>query len=649
MLRFDYSPDEIITTTKTVLSEWKEAVDRDLTDSSELFIDVMERNVNRASRTLGPMLFLQHVATDPKVRTASRDAQQLFSQFDTEMWQRMDHFKRCQQEWDTRGKRSRNGSLSSDYLLLLERYLRNYKHHGAHLSQVDRDSLKNLINKHTELELEFDKNCSEEVTKMMLTRSELDGMDENYLSGTSADGNIHTITNAYPDVIPILEHCNIAETRKKVKHMYVTRAPQNIPILLRLNEIRQHIADLLGYENRAAFVLEDKMLNTQSEVRDMLSFVSNRLMDATKEYTTLLEKMKGSPLEDHDYLYYHNKNLKTNYDLDMQTLKDYFPLDHVLQQMLTIFATMMGLTFSERPSELASVSNETSSYEVRDQHGELMGVFYLDLFPREGKHTHAMECSILQGRASSLANPVHGTGNIHVAALVCNFTTPTADVPTLLTYDEVETLFHEFGHVIHDICSGHSQKYHSLASLSSIETDFVEAPSQLIEQWLWSISVLKRISKHYLSNDMLPDHLLQRLLSTRYVGKARDVQRQVSLAIVDQNLPTCFTVDEMKREYASTIRHYLGHHCGDGDAIATWTHQGGGYSLLYYSYTWSLIVAADLFSVFLESGDVLNPVLGRRYRQMILSKGSSSSAKSMTRSFLGRDVSTDAVMLYCGV
>jgi len=602
-------------------------------DTSEVtvenFFEPYLKNNNYYLDEISVLEFLQHVSPDPGVRSASRQAQEKWSKFAVSQAMRADIYNRM--------IAVNQQMLSGDQLRAMKHILVEYKRLGVHLPESVQQELQTLQNRMDELSIAYEKNIADYNKCLYFTTVELDGVDESFLLRTKIpDTYLHRVSHLASDVMPILEFCNVRNTRKEVFTLFDSVAfDDNIKILQELLLLRDKHARLLGYKNQVEYQTEVLMSKDGQTVNEFLTQVLTNLSPITVNYITQLRDMTpDGELHDHDYLYYHQKNLQTNYHVDHQKIQEHFPTDYVWNQMLEIYAELFGLQFKELELPHEAWHKDLRYFEVRDaETSATLGSFYIDLFPREGKYSHAAVWSIVYGRAGSRNSQV-----LPMDALICNFTPNTVDHPSVLDFRQVTTLFHEFGHVIHGILGGYRQKYLRFSG-TNVECDFVETPSQMIENWMYEPRVLKRISSPPLSDEMI-----QKLIESRKVGAARAWTRQATLALIDQKIHErgdWVNAEELISLYCEISHKYMGYHCGTGKSLGNWNHLAGGYDAQYYGYVWSRVISVDLYSKFTDSGDALNKEVGMAYRKTILEPGGSVDASEMVRNFMGRKISLE--------
>ncbi|KAG9353629.1 hypothetical protein JZ751_011750 [Albula glossodonta] len=431
----------------------------------------------------------------------------------------------------------------------------------------------------------------------------------------------YKVTLAYPHYYPLMKRCHVQETRRKMEAAFQSRCKEvNTAILEQLITLRAKVANLLGFETHADYVLEMNMAKNADSVAQFLDQFYEKLKPVGEQERRYVLELKRQECKKRGYEfdgqihawdvpYYMNQVEQVKFAVDKDRLIEYFPLEVVTEGLLSIYQDLLGLTF-RKVSHAHVWHPAVSLYSVQDVvSGEEIGQFYLDLHPREGKYGHAA-CFGLQ---PGCLGP-DGKRMLPVAAMVANFTKPTASWPSLLQHHEVETFFHEFGHVMHEICS---RTDFVDFSGTLVETDFVEVPSQMLENWVWEKEPLRRMSRHYKDGSPIPDDLLDTLIASRVANTGLMNLRQVVLSKVDQSLHTKSSADTAK-EFAKHSREILGIPATPGtNMTASFSHLAGGYDGQYYSYLWSEV--------------------GKEYRKVILEAGGSVDGADMLKSFLGRE------------
>jgi len=654
-LSWEVSKDQIEKDTDILINKVKEVYDKiGLLKKDEVSYD----NVVKASADCdcwyaierNNIDFLQHVSSNKELRDASVLADKKLSEFDVELSMRQDVFDSfvAVQElpdyktWKPEAQR------------FVERIIKNGKRDGLHLPQEVQQKIKDIKKRMSELGIDFGKNLNEENTILEFTEEQLSGLSDDFIKSLEkgSSGKLQ-VSLKYPHYFPCMKKARNPETRKTMETAFNSRCKkENSAILEELVKLRDQKAKILGYPSHAAFVLEMRMAKSPEVVAEFLTSLAKKLQPLKAEERTLFLQYKAEESEKYGYpndqkinnwdlRYFMNMAEERKYAIDHEKLKEYFPMSVVTEGLLKIYQDLLGLIFTQVDTSNVWHSDVTL-YNVQDKKTQkIIGFFYLDLFPREGKYGHAA-CFPLQ---DSCLLP-DGSRQPSVAAMVANFTKPTDTKPSLLTHDEVETYFHEFGHVMHHICS---LAEFAMFSGTSVERDFVEAPSQMLENWVWEREPLQRMSKHYENNSAIPEELLKKLTDSRKANAGVFNLRQITLGTFDQRIHTRSQCDTAA-VYSDTCSEILGIPATPGtNMAATFGHLGGGYDAQYYGYMWSEVFCQDMFASVFQKQGIMNPEVGEKYRRCILQPGGSKDAVDMLRDFLGRDPTQDAFLASKGL
>jgi len=586
--------------------------------------------------------FLKYVSPDKAVRDAAHECEKQIEKFNVDIYTRPDLYQAIQ------GYAAKGEALSGADAKLLERTVEDFRRNGLDLSVLDRARFKLLKTHLVEMESTFSKNLNEVDDVLVVSRKELDGLPQDFIDRLErTDDGAYKVTLNYPDYFPFMSNARSEDARRRLDALMKNRAyPDNVALLEEILDLRLRLATMLGYTSYAKYVLVQRMAKNPQTVSAFLERMHARLKQKAQPELARMDALKlkddpgSSGVRSWDYFYYHNQLKKSLYAVDDEEVKAYFPLDKVTAGMFDLYQHLLGVTFEEVVPAEAWYS-DVRQFAVRDARSKaLIGHFYMDLFPREGKYKHAAAFTLVGGRAEP-----GGAYRHPVAAIVANFNPPGKDQPSLLKHGEVETYFHEFGHIMHQVLTHAS--YPRFAG-TRVARDFVEAPSQMLENWVWEKDILRSISGHFRSGEPLPDDVLQHMIDAKNLDSGLRYLRQVFYATIDQ------TYHDAKLDADTSDTYRLLYDDITLLPLAQDTHPEAsfghlmGYAASYYGYMWSEVFAADMFSVFEKQG-ILDADLGRRYRETILEPGGGRDEAELVRSFLGREPSEDAFLRSIGL
>jgi len=538
------------------------------------------------------------------------------------------------------------GKLSATQQKFIHETLIAFEVNGMKLNAAGRARLKVLNDKLIDFGNQFDKNIAEYKDSVEFTGPELAGVPDVYMKPWKRSNGKYMVRVNGPNEVNITTYADNGSTRKIMFKEYWNRAyPANMGVLDSLFTYRLKFANELGYKTYAEYALVTKMAGKPLTVWNFLDDLQAKLTPHVgPELATLRElKAKQEPGQTEvypsDFAYYNKKLLDTKYKLNTDDLKPYFEMNNTLRGMFTVYEKLFNLKINEIKG-LPLWDPKLKTYELY-MDGKKMGTFYLDLYPRPNKYTHFETAPISAYRISN------GKEVLPVGSLICNFPEGTADNPSLLDHQDVVTLFHEFGHLIHFlVCHPAISSQFSFAC----KGDFVEAPSQFLENFCWNYDVLSLFAKNYKTNEPLPRALFDKLKATEKVGVSLQYIRQVWLAKMDFTFEDRFNtvkngdLDAVEKNlYTMTQSAYP----DSVHFICSFTHLNG-YGANYYGYLWSKVYAQDIFSVFEKNG-VLDQATGVRYRKDILQEGAQEDEMAMLRHFLGREPNSNAFLESLGL
>jgi thimet oligopeptidase len=581
--------------------------------TAEAVLDAWDRVSIGLEDAFGPISLLNSVHPDAAVRDAADRALVEESVFMTELFQNEQLYERVRRVLPS----------TSAQTQLRKDLLEAFEDSGVALPADKRQRFKEISERLTELAQEFGKNIRENKTVLHFTPEECAGLPQPYLDRVPRDGEGNIVVGFdYPDYLPFMMNGSNGEARKRYYVANSNRGTaRNLEILDEIVALRKEIADLYGVPSYAHYVTKRRMVENPETVARFLAEVKSVVTECEVHDLAELAEIKGSKVERWDVMYYRERLREQRYAVDQEALRDYFPTVPTLHWMLEITERLYGVRFEEA---IVPAWHEDVIYlDVKDAvTADLVGGIYLDLYPRADKYKHAAAWPVRGVSMRAARKPI--------SALVTNFNRQG------LTHSEVETLFHEFGHVLHGVLSKTEYNQHSG---TSVERDFVEAPSQMYEEWAARMESLALMRNHCPTCPAIDEELVRRLRAAKKFGSGIDYGRQHLYAAFDMALsgesPTS-AMEAWKRMESSTPMGYVESTAFPG----TFEHIASGYAAGYYGYMWAKVIALDLIAAF--GPDVMNAETGRRFREMILSRGSEEPARDLVERFLGRKVSSEA-------
>ena len=541
-------------------------------------------------------------------------------------------------------------NLDAEQQYFLEESMKGFKRAGLDLSDEKLVQLSIVRKKLAEISSKFDRNINDDQSSISVNKEVLKGLPEDFITALkrSPDGQ-YTLGVDYPTYFTVMQECAVADTRKQLFVAFQNRAyPANRDLLIELIAARNELAHLLGYNSFAEYDLEEQMVKGVARANTFLDDLIIRARKKEKqEFDLFTQDLPESVilsdqgrLQPWDSLYLMTQYKKKHYDIDEQEIAEYFPMDRTIDGLLDVYRRFFNLDFEQLPAQ-GLWSDDLRVLRVIDaENSQIIGYIVLDLFPRPNKYSHACHCSILH---SVLHSDKRAVG---VSVLICNFPRKTETKPSLLKRDDVTTFFHEFGHALHSIFGATK-----MASFSgtSVKRDFVELPSQILEEWILDPKILKLVSGHYKTGEPLSDATIEKIVAVKRLAAGMGVLRQGFLSKLSL---ACFKEKALKdpdaiyKQLYTQIRTLSELH-PDDHMYAAFGHLTG-YGAKYYGYMWSKVFALDIFEQIKKQG-LLNPKIGRKYAQEILMPGGSIDPNILLRNFLGREPSQDAYLRDLGL
>lgn len=574
-----------------------------------------------------PLLFMGYVSRDEKVRAEGSQCEAKYERAKVDVLSRRDLFLALQSLRPTQANERR----------LRSETLKFFEENGVGGTDESAARAKDLVARIKVNQASFSENLNNDVSTVHYAVGELAGAPQRFLDRLprDAEGKL-VVTTKNTDYQEVMQNVSVSASRQRMMLAYNNRGgAENIRLLEETIRLRQEAASVMNYPTWADYRTHFKMAGSARAVWDFFGRLRPSLMQQGRRDLAALLQLKqerepgATELKAWDIDYYAYQLKKRDFNLDDELIRQYFPADTVVRGMFSVYSRLLGVTFREVPS-FESWSPDVKLYEISDtQSGALMAYFYADFYPRPGKYGHAAAFDLIGGRR------VGDHYSVPSAAIVANFRAPENGKPSLLSHSEVETIFHEFGHIMHNTLT--RAPYLTLSG-ARVARDFVEAPSQMLENWVWAPEVLAELSGHYEHPEQkLPADLLARMIQAKEFNQGYHYLRQLMLATLDMTFHTQTGAVDTTRVYNQLFHDFFGVDAVDGGHFsAGFGHLMGDYDAGYYGYLWSEVYAEDMFSRFERQG-LLNPAVGAQYRRSILERGKMADGLKLLREFLGRE------------
>jgi peptidyl-dipeptidase Dcp len=624
------------------------------------FLNTMEalENAGPEIETISGIFFNLHGAeSNDEIQNIAKEFSPILTEYSNDISLDEKLFQRIKAVWDNR----QNFNLDPEQKILLEKNYKSFVRNGANLNETDKTKLREISNKLSTISLQFGDNVLKETHKFLMVldnKEDLAGLPADLIeaAGETAKEKGHegkwAFSLDYPSLGPFLMYSSKRELRKKMYMANATKAFKgdelcNAKNIKEIAKLRHEKALLLGYKSHAHFVLEERMASQPETVETFLNDMLAHAKDAARIETDELKAyaLKLDGIKDYqkwDNSYYAEKLQSEKFQVNDEMLRPYFKLENVINGVFLVATKLYGLSFKER-KDIPVYHPDVKTYDVVDEKGIHMAVFYADFFPRAGKRNGAWMTSFR-------GQKIHNGNNIrpHIS-IVCNFTKPTATKPSLLTHDEVTTLFHEFGHALHGMLAN---TYYESLSGTNVYWDFVELPSQMLENWAFEKECLDLFAEHYETKEKIPADLIKKLKDSSTFLAGRATLRQLGLGMLDMGWhtedPTSIVDIELFEKEIGEATDFLPTVNGTSVSTAFSHIFQGGYSAGYYSYKWAEVLDADAFEYFKEQG-IFNRIIADKFKEHVLSKGGSAHPMDLYIAFRGKKPTPDALLKRSGL
>ena len=643
LLRFEFAPGEVTQYCDAAMEEATVKLDEiakipaneRTVENTLLAFEAATAELNDIAQ---PLTFMGYVSTDQKIHDEGQACEEKLGPYFVGLMSRRDLYNAI------KDAKTRN----PQEVRLLSETLRDFKKAGMDLSDENLAKVKALNEQLAVLQSQFSSNLNNDTSTVEYDANELEGVSPDFMKRLQkAPSGKLIVTTKTPDYTHVAENAKSGETRRKMYIAYLNRqADKNVKLLEQAVQLRQQIATIMGFKTWADYRTWGRMAKDADTVMSFLNGLKGKLAQRNRDDLAKLLKFKKEldpsaqklDMWDINYLAYQLK--KRDYSLDNEMIKEYFPAEKVIAGVFKIYEKLLGVRFQEvKDGKLWSTGVKLFEiHDAKDDH--LIAHFYTDFFPRPLKYGHFAAFSLVLGHAAK-----DGSYQKPVSAMVGNFNPPSGDKPSLMDHQEVETFFHEFGHIMHQTLT--KAPYASLSG-SNTAQDFVEAPSQMLENWAWSPKILEHLSSHYKTGKPLPKKIIKKMIEAKDFNQGYFYTRQLMLGLTDMTYHISHGPVDTTAVYNNLYRELIGVEPLEGTHFqAGFGHLMGGYDAGYYGYLWSEVYAEDMFTRFAPHGlfkrdHLQDPKVGVQYRRTVLEKGRMVEALDLLREFLGREPNSEA-------
>jgi len=641
---------------ETAKKEIDQIVENKAAPTFENTIEALDYTGEQLDRISSIFFNLNAAETNEDIQKIAQEVSPLLTEFSNDVALNTALFERVKSVYNTKASLS----LTEEQKTLLDKKYKGFSRNGANLNADQKEILRVIDKEQSQLQLTFGENILAETNRyeLLITEvSDLEGLPEGAIEAAKQmaeekDKKGWLLTLDYPSYVPFMTYAKNRDLRKQLALAFGQKGFQNDnldnqDIVLKITQLRYKRAQLLGYETHAHFVLEERMAKTPETVRTFLEDLLEKAQPAAKKEFEELENFAKNldnidRLEKWDSAYYSEKLKQERFNFDDEQLKPYFKLENVIEGAFTVAQKLFGLQFVQTDT-IDTYHKDVMTYKVEDSKQNLVAIFYADFFPRAGKRNGAWMTSYKSQYVKNTKNE-----RPHVS-IVCNFTKPTSTKPSLLTFNEVTTLFHEFGHALHGMLA--DTIYPSLSG-TSVAWDFVELPSQIMENWCYEKEALALFAKHYKTGESIPMELIDKIKAASTFQQGMQTLRQLSFGLLDMSWhgvdPTEIT-NVKQHETAAFLETQLFPDVAENCMSTAFAHIfQGGYSSGYYSYKWAEVLDADAFEYFKEN-DLFDPEIAAAFKTHVLSKGGTQDPLELYVKFRGQKPKAEALLKRSGL